>query len=140
MSNEESKRENVDFAKQYLIDTAKLCHEANKGYCECLGDFSQVDWDESPQWQKDSILNGVIFHFNDPDAKPGDSHKNWLKEKVENGWKFGLKKDEENKRHPCCVPYHHLSTEQQAKDYIFCAIVKERLRQLNELINELNTQ
>ena len=102
---------------------AEVAHEVNKAYCQAIGDDSQVIWEEAPQWQKDSAVNGVQFHIDNPDAGPDHSHNSWLKEKVDAGWKYGPIKDPDKKEHPCCVPYDELPKEQQAKDYIFRAIV-----------------
>ena len=101
---------------------AQLCHEVNKAYCESLGDLSQPKWNDAPEWQKESAINGVKYHFNTNPTKPEDSHNSWLKEKLENGWKYGRVKDPDKKEHPCCVPYEKLPKEQKAKDYIFKAI------------------
>ena len=105
-------------------EIAKVCHEANRGYCKALGDDSQLPWDEAPQWAKTSAINGVRFHLDNPNAGPSGSHENWLKEKEKEGWKYGATKDPEKKEHPFFVPYDQLPKEQQAKDYIFTAIVK----------------
>lgn len=106
-----------------VIDVAKICHEANAALCETLGDISQVSWDDAPDWQKDSAVNGVNFHLDNPDATPEDSHISWLKQKEEEGWKYGEIKDADKKEHPCFVPYDQLPTEQQAKDYLFRGII-----------------
>lgn len=107
-----------------IEEIAKVCHEANRGYCKALGDDSQLPWDEAPQWAKTSAINGVRFHLDNPNAGPSGSHENWLKEKEKEGWKYGEIKDPEKKEHPCFVPYDQLPKEQQAKDYIFTSIVK----------------
>ena len=44
-------------------DIARICHEANAAYCLSLGDTSQTDWDNAPDWQKKSAINGVKFHM-----------------------------------------------------------------------------
>lgn len=102
---------------------AKVAHEVNKAFCESIGDKSQPSWDDAPDWQKDSAMNGVIFHMRNPDASPSASHDNWLKQKTEEGWVYGPVKDPAKKEHPCCVPYDELPTEQRSKDYIFRQIV-----------------
>ena len=107
-----------------IEEIAKVCHEANRGYCKALGDDSQLPWEEAPQWAKNSAINGVRFHLDNPNAGPSGSHENWLKEKEKEGWRYGEIKDPEKKEHPCFVPYDQLPKEQQAKDYIFTAIVK----------------
>lgn len=107
---------------------AKICHEANKAYCEGIGDSSQPTWDQAPEWQKASAENGVRFHLegleNGDTPSPSASHESWLKQKTEEGWKYGEVKDSDKKEHPCFTAYENLPKEQRAKDYIFAAIVE----------------
>lgn len=105
------------------VDIAMICHEANRAYCLAIGDTSQPSWDSAPDWQKTSAINGVNFHLANPDAKPSQSHDNWLAEKTAAGWKYGPVKDPEKKEHPCCVPFYQLPPSQQNKDKLFKAIV-----------------
>lgn len=102
---------------------ARAAHEINRAYCAALGDDSQPPWEDAPDWQRKSAVNGVEFHLDNPDAGPEASHENWLTEKREGGWKYGPTKDPEKKEHPCIVPFDNLPVEQQAKDYIFRAVV-----------------
>ena len=106
-----------------VIDVAKICHQANKAYCDSIGDISQVDWDEAPLWQKESAINGVVYHLSTSNTKPEDSHINWMQEKIQNGWKYGTIKDPEKKEHPCLVPFNKLPKDQQIKDVLFKNIV-----------------
>jgi hypothetical protein len=101
---------------------ARICHEANRAYCQTLGDGSQVPWDEAPDWQKQSCINGVAFHRKCPTAQPRDSHVSWMDEKRRDGWVYGPVKDAEKKQHPCMVPYHELPEAQQHKDALFKAV------------------
>lgn len=103
-------------------EIAKVCHEANRAYCETQGDFSQMDWERAPDWQRRSAVKGVKFHL-DGNHGPEASHENWLKEKRADGWKFGAVKDVEAKEHPCFRPYKELPVEQRRKDMIFLSIV-----------------
>ena len=103
---------------------ARICHEANKAYCESMEDFSQLPWDEAPEWQKNSAFNGVLFHMEHPDALPSASHESWLAEKKADGWKYGPIKDADKKEHPCFVPFEDLPFNQQMKDVIFGGICK----------------
>lgn len=111
---------------------ASTCHEANRAYCRTIGDFSQPEWKNAPEWQKASARNGVKFHMANPDMTAKHSHENWLLEKSEAGWSYGPKKDPENKRHPCFVPYHELPIEQQIKDHIFRSVVHGMLSCMNQ--------
>ncbi len=103
---------------------AKVCHEANKAYCETIGDDSQLPWGEAPEWQRDSAVKGVAFIIADPTASPSSSHESWLKEKTETGWKYGEVKDPVKKEHPCFLPYDELPLQQRLKDHLFGAIVR----------------
>ena len=96
---------------------AQVAHEINKAYCEAIGDNSQPTWNDAPEWQKNSAIKGVIFHLENPNAGPDASHNSWLKQKEEEGWKYGAVKNPETKEHPCFVPYEQLPVEQKAKDY-----------------------
>lgn len=102
---------------------AKVCHEANRAYCQALGDNSQLPWDEAPNWQQDSVLMGVKLHFEN-DVTPEQSHESWMAQKIKDGWVYGSIKDVELKQHPCMRPYSELPLEQKAKDYIFRGIIR----------------
>jgi hypothetical protein len=112
---------------------AKVCHEANRAYCATIGDLSQTEWEAAPEWQRQSAIHGVEFHMQRHETQdasmtnlvpdPAASHRNWLKEKLADGWKYGPVKDPEKKEHPCCVPFEKLPLEQKMKDYIFSHIV-----------------
>jgi len=102
-----------------IENIAQIAHELNKAYCESIGDNSQPDWNNAPEWQKSSAINGVNFHLLNPNALPSASHESWLKQKTEEGWKYGAVKNPETKEHPCFLPYEQLPTDQKAKDYIF---------------------
>ena len=114
---------------QAAIDQiAKVCHEANRAYCETLGDTSQPSWESAPEWQKDSVRNGVKFHLSQLATGnvpiPADSHNKWMEQKRAEGWKYGPVKDPSKKEHPCFVEYNQLPLDQRRKDYIFGAICK----------------
>jgi len=106
----------------YYTEIAKICHEVNRAYCQALGDNSQPAWNDAPEWQKESAIEGVKLHINCPHVGPEVTHLSWLKQKIADGWKYGPVKNPEIKEHPCMVPFDQLLKEQQAKDYIFKAI------------------
>ncbi len=101
---------------------ARMCHEVNRNYCQAIGDTSQLSWEESPQWQQDSAINGVAFQIANPMAPASASHNSWLKEKQDTGWRYGPVKDPEKREHPCFVSYEELPVEQQIKDHLFKSI------------------
>lgn len=103
---------------------ARVAHEVNRAYCRALGDYSQLEWDEAPQWQRDSAINGVRYHIDNPGSSPADSHNNWLKEKRAEGWVYGDVKNPDKKEHPCMMPYGDLPLTQRVKDYLFIGVVR----------------
>jgi RyR domain len=117
-------QEKVIERKNFISVIAKVCHEANRAYCENIGDDSQLPWNMAPEWQRESARKGVQFHLHNPDAKPEDSHNSWLKEKEADGWKYGEVKNVEKKEHPCFMPYEQLPIEQQKKDALFISVVR----------------
>jgi hypothetical protein len=102
---------------------AAVCHEANAEYCRQLGDFSQPSWNDAPEWQRESAMNGVNYHLENPEAGDDASHQNWMREKVADGWVYGPEKNPDRKEHPCIVPFDQLPREQQLKDRLFRSIV-----------------
>ena len=102
---------------------ARVRHEVNRAYCQALGDDSQPEYDKAPMWQRSSALNGVMLHLQRPDAGPEASHISWMHQKAREGWTYGKNKDPEAKTHPCMVPFEELPQHQQAKDFIFRAVV-----------------
>lgn len=101
---------------------AQVCHEANRRYCKTIGDDSQPAWEDAPDWQRESAMNGVRFHIENPAVGPSGSHENWMREKEAAGWTYGPVKDAELKTHPCMVPFEELPFEQRFKDTLFVAI------------------
>jgi hypothetical protein len=104
------------------IDIARVAHEANRAYCLTLGDRSQLPWDDAPNWQRESSVNGVqhvLTHGFDPEG----SHISWMNEKLNAGWQYGPVKDALLLTHPCLVDYDKLPPEQRVKDSLFGQIV-----------------
>ncbi|SNS58087.1 RyR domain-containing protein [Rhodococcoides kyotonense] len=102
---------------------AQVTHEANRVLQGIEGDPAQSPhWDDAPQWQKDSAIDGVEGALNG--RTPEESHQGWLDHKAKDGWVYGEVKDPEKKTHPCCVPYDQLPENQQIKDHLFTSIVR----------------
>lgn len=101
---------------------AQAAHEANRAYCEALGDTSQVVWNEASDEQIESCLIGVRGVLVDKNT-PEQSHESWLREKERNGWIYGPVKDVDHKEHPCIKPYAKLPEDQKEKDEIFVKVV-----------------
>jgi NTP pyrophosphatase (non-canonical NTP hydrolase) len=111
--------------KENLIEAIALCcHEMNRRWCQLTGDASQPSWEDAPEWQRKSLINGVRFRLENPNAPDSASHDNWAAEKRADGWVWGPFKIPETKRHPCLVPFEELSPIQQAKDRLCGEVVR----------------
>ena len=102
---------------------ARLAHEVNRIYCRSLGDFSQPSWEQAPEWQKESARKGVQGIVAKNVTSPEDSHRQWLRHKRAEGWRYGPDKDPDKKLHPCMVPYEDLPLDQRIKDELFFTVV-----------------
>ena len=102
---------------------ARVAHEVNRAYCQSLGDNSQPAWEDAPDWQRESAMTGVRLHIDNPAAGPEASHESWMAQKVAEGWTYGPEKRPDVKQHHCLIPFGQLPREQQAKDYLFRAVV-----------------
>ncbi|ASD50479.1 hypothetical protein FDI24_gp198 [Acidovorax phage ACP17] len=122
--NDRNLADALRLANDLVEACAQLAHNANRAYCEMIGDFSQLPWDAAPEWQRESARQGVRFHLDNPDAGPSGSHESWLKVKEAEGWRYGPIKDADAKTHPCFLPYDELPSSQKLKDYIFTSVVK----------------
>lgn len=110
-----------------VTSIAKMCHEILRGYAEAIREDSKP-WEELNDKTKESTIGRVAFHILYPDSKPSAPHDNWMVKKLSDGWKFGKTYDFAAKTHPSLKPFHHLPTEQQAKDHIFRTIVHQAIK------------
>ena len=109
---------------QIIENIARIAYEVNRAYCIAIGDNSFTSWEDAPEWQKKTNIDGVLFNLNYPEAKPDDSHKSWYNKKAEQGWVYGPVKDPDKKEHPCMLLYEELPAEQKVKDYLFKQVVE----------------
>jgi len=117
-----------EFVIACIATVAEYAHQVNKGLCEGLGDFSQPDWNDAPDWQQQSAIDGVVHVLKNPDTTPEQSHKNWMAQKVRDGWVYGAEKNVDLKMHPCMVSYDKLPEAQRLKDHVYLAVVKHGLK------------
>jgi hypothetical protein len=111
---------------EQITAIAKMCHAVLSAYCLALRE-EQAPWSELSDEARDKIIGRVAFIILNPDAKAQANHDVWMLKMLSNGWKYGKVNDTANKKHSSLVPFHHLPTEQQAKDHIFNAIVRQAI-------------
>lgn len=107
-----------------IEEVAKLCHNVNRAYTQAIGDHSVDSWEGVSGEMRALVINGVEHRLVHPFQHPRDSHANWLAEKERLGWKYGPRKDEVKKEHPCMVPFDELPQEHRVKDYLFVTVIE----------------
>lgn len=112
----------LSVGKDVVDSIARVTYEVNRAYSEAMGDFPFAPWDSAPDWQKETNRLGVLFHMGG-DFGPEASHESWRTQKFNDGWRWGAVKDPEKKEHPCMMDFADLPKEQQAKDFLFRAVV-----------------
>jgi hypothetical protein len=120
-----------NYTDEQILAAAKAAHECNRAFCVAIGDNSQVPWEWSEAWQRDSAINGVKGVLKGDG--PVESHVTWCNEKFAAGWKYGPVKDAAKKEHPCLVDYYDLSFEQKAKDAVYVIVVRSVLDSLRAM-------
>ena len=103
---------------------AKVCHQANKAWCEANGDYSIKNWEDTPEEILMTIKNGVRNVIMNPKITPEENHDNWVQAKTAAGYVYGEVKCDDKKTHPCMTAYSNLPEIQRKKDAMFISIVK----------------
>jgi hypothetical protein len=71
----------------------------------------------------DICLNDDLNNLVDFLAK--NTHENWANERIKEGWRYGQKRNDRKKEHPCLVSYEDLPESEKEHDRI---VVKELLK------------
>lgn len=121
-----------DLTDRDIENIARTAHGANLEWCQSHGDWSITPWVDAPDWQKESVMDGVRFHVNNPSMSPEQSHENWCKFKEKDGWVWGERKDPVAKTHPCLLDYWDLPFHHRMKDHIFRAVVHAMVEHYRE--------
>lgn len=102
-------------------DIARVVHEANSALQAVIGEPVNPRWDDAPDYQRWSSIEGVRDALTGLSAD--EHHEAWAHALQREGWTWGPVKDPQAKTHPLLVPFEDLPPLQQAKDRLFLAIV-----------------
>ena len=110
---------------------AIIAHEMNRT-------IQDYHYEEAPFWNEldletqEKYLDAVIDFERSPTQSPQEQHKRWVESKIRDGWKYGDKKDNILKTHPCICDWENLSLIQQIKDCLHISTVQTLLKPLND--------
>ena len=63
---------------------------------------------------KDIKLSDEIIELSELLAR--NTHEVWAENRLNEGWTFGEKRDDETRQHPCLIPYEHLAESEKEYD------------------------
>jgi hypothetical protein len=108
--------------------TASQIAEIIHGVTSCLPrlDGSKPKpWNECSHHDKYFAAEAVkeIYSYDEPKT-PEELHNLWMRPKVQHGWTYGELYDEENKKHPCILPFAHLTPSEILKDVTWATLTQ----------------
>jgi hypothetical protein len=104
-------------------DIAFVAHEANRAMQALhADDVPSLPWFWEGRDLRHTAVSGVRRVL--AGVTPEQNHAAWCRDKVQQGWVFGVEKDVDKKRHPCIVRWESLPQEERAKVRLFYSIVK----------------
>ena len=65
----------------YREDIVPIVHETNRAYCKTIDKVPHPFWEDTPEWQKDSVYTGITFIANNPKITFKESHENGVRKK-----------------------------------------------------------
>lgn len=116
-------------SKTYLnIDKiAKIAHKAHNSLCIELG-HSITKWNELAYQHVEIIKESAEKILSGEYTSAEDSHKNFVKMKKANGWKFGFEYSLVEKTNPRVIDFEALSPNEILKEQLFFNTVKAFLK------------
>jgi hypothetical protein len=73
-----------------------------------------VGYQPSPRDTSDVVLPGAIRDLTELLAR--NTHENWARQRMADGWRYGPRRDDTRKEHPSLVPYEELSESEKEYD------------------------
>ncbi|MDQ6892667.1 MAG: RyR domain-containing protein [Acidobacteriota bacterium] len=73
-----------------------------------------MDYRPAPRDTSDVELPRPVRDLTELLAK--NAHENWARQRMDDGWKYGPKRDDARKEHPSLVPYEQLSESEKEYD------------------------
>ena len=68
----------------------------------------------SPIDTSDVVLDETIIRLTELLSK--NTHEVWSAGRISQGWSYGPERNDEEKKHPCLIPYEELSEEEKSYD------------------------
>lgn len=73
-----------------------------------------MDYKPEPLNTADVTLSSEVYELTEMLAK--NTHEVWARQRLSEGWRYGPRRDDTRKEHPCLVPYEQLSDVEKEYD------------------------
>lgn len=124
----DGKTERQEQERRSTYHTAHIVHEAVRAYHIASGEPNPApEWHDCDKSLRDSVMIGIRRVIENPNITDEMLHDSWIETRTEQGWTYGPVRSDEDKTHPCLVPYEQLTAFQRTKDALFSAIVRTSL-------------
>jgi len=144
---------------EYFLNskTEQLAQSFHRHYIECEKDAEKAgepDWGELPELMKESNrrlaqsirsylhqlgyalvpqlgVNEGQLHFSEAETRfiAQKEHERWMAEKMAQGWRFGISRDDRRKTNPFLKSWNDLSENERGFNYDFVSIIPEVISQ-----------
>ncbi len=73
-----------------------------------------MEYQPAPRDTSDVELPKFLLDLTEMLAR--NTHENWARQRMNDGWRYGARRDDAKKEHPSLVPYDQLSEEEKEYD------------------------
>lgn len=103
---------------------AKTCHAIHRAYCIENNIKTQPEWNDLDEKHIEVIIDSVRKILSGEIKTKEESHLNFVKYKISQGWKYSKIYSVENKTNPRLTEFNNLTIEQRTKEALFIECVK----------------
>jgi hypothetical protein len=120
---EDAGRDIPNSMEENILTMAKNIHELISLYRNLNSGEYIRSWDECTKEHKNSLIKGVIFRIEHPDAEIASLQGHRISVNAERGWKYGKKYSEEDRTNPDLASYDMLPENRKTELQLFMLAV-----------------
>jgi len=106
-----------------LLFISKLAHNAMADNCLQNYNINIPLWDELPEDNRFVVVNLTAYIYAHPDITDKELHDNWVKDRLNDGWRYGIKLDNDKKENPNIVEYENIPLHFRISSNIFRNVI-----------------
>lgn len=106
-----------------IYKIAQECHKMHNLICKSQGEPTR-EWSDLPKAHIDTITSSIQLIQEGKVNDPKDSHNNFMRKKLDDGWTWGEKWCDVNKTNPRLCLFENMTPINLLKEEVFIATVK----------------